>query len=422
MSTPDVATSTARYLEQAEEYGAHNYHPLPIVVSHAFGAWVTDVDGKRYLDCLAAYSALNFGHGHPVLIDAAKAQLDRVTLTSRAFHNDRLGPFLEGLAKLAGKEMVLPMNTGAEAVESGIKIARAWGYRVKGVEQGRAKIIVANGNFHGRTTTIISFSDDPDARADFGPYTPGFVSVPYGDIDALAAAIDDDTVAVLLEPIQGEAGIIIPPDEYLPAVRRLTRDANVLFIADEIQSGLGRTGATFQCENAGVIPDLYLLGKALGGGIVPVSAVVGDANVIGVIRPGEHGSTFGGNPLAAAVGLAVVGLLETGDYQRRAAALGARLRERLDAPRRTRRRLRALGRPLGGCRHRPRAGDRTRGGGAARGARRAGEGHPRLHHPARPADRHRARRARLGRRPAGGGARGAARLKVVPSGTISRWR
>jgi ornithine--oxo-acid transaminase len=325
-----VTGQTARYLEQADQFGAHNYHPLPIVVSEAFGAWVTDVDGKRYLDCLAAYSALNFGHGHPVLIDAAKAQLDRLTLTSRAFHNDKLGPFLEGLATLAGKEMVLPMNTGAEAVESAIKVARAWGYRVKGVAPGRAKIIVADGNFHGRTTTIISFSDDPDARADFGPYTPGFVSVPYGDVAAIAAAIDDDTVAVLLEPIQGEAGIIIPPDEYLPEVRRLTRDANVLFIADEIQSGLGRTGATFQCENAGVIPDLYLLGKALGGGIVPVSAVVGDASVLGVLRPGEHGSTFGGNPLAAAVGLAVVGLLETGDYQRRAATLGSHLRARLD--------------------------------------------------------------------------------------------
>ncbi|AYF97948.1 ornithine--oxo-acid transaminase [Protaetiibacter intestinalis] len=329
--TAELASETARYLEQAEEYGAHNYHPLPIVVSEAFGAWVTDVDGKRYLDCLAAYSALNFGHGHPVLVDAAKAQLDRVTLTSRAFHNDRLGPFLEGLAKLAGKQMVLPMNTGAEAVESAVKIARAWGYRVKGVEPGRAKIIVAEGNFHGRTTTIISFSTDPEARADFGPYTPGFVAVPYGDADALAAAIDDDTVAVLIEPIQGEAGIIIPPDEYLPEVRRLTRSSNVLFIADEIQSGLGRTGATFQCDNAGVIPDLYLLGKALGGGIVPVSAVVGDADVLGVLRPGEHGSTFGGNPLAAAVGLAVVGLLESGDYQRRAAALGEHLRGRLEA-------------------------------------------------------------------------------------------
>jgi len=221
------------------------------------------------------------------------------------------------------------MNTGAEAVESAIKIARAWGYRVKGVEHDRAKIIVADGNFHGRTTTIISFSNDPDARADFGPYTPGFVSVPYGDAAALEAALDDDVVAVLLEPIQGEAGIIVPPADYLPAVRRMTRERNVLFIADEIQSGLGRTGATFQCDNAGVIPDLYLLGKALGGGIVPVSAVVGDHDVLGVLRPGEHGSTFGGNPLAAAVGLAVVGLLETGDYQRRAAALGEHLLARL---------------------------------------------------------------------------------------------
>ncbi|QEO08974.1 ornithine--oxo-acid transaminase [Protaetiibacter larvae] len=331
MNDPLLVPTTARYLAQAEEFGAHNYHPLPVVVAEAFGAWVTDVDGRRYLDCLAAYSALNFGHGHPVLVDAAKAQLDRVTLTSRAFHNDRLGPFLEGLAKLAGKQLVLPMNTGAEAVESAIKVARAWGYRVKGVEHDRAKIIVADGNFHGRTTTIISFSNDPEARADFGPYTPGFVSVPYGDAAALAAALDDDVVAVLLEPIQGEAGIIIPPDDYLPAVRRLTRDAGVLFIADEIQSGLGRTGATFQCDNAGVIPDLYLLGKALGGGIVPVSAVVGDAEVLGVLRPGEHGSTFGGNPLAAAVGLAVVGLLESGEYQRRAARLGVQLRERLDA-------------------------------------------------------------------------------------------
>jgi len=324
-----TSSTSKRYLEQVEEFGAHNYHPLDVVVSEGFGAWVTDVDGKRYLDCLAAYSAINFGHGHPVLVDAAKAQLDRITLTSRAFHNDKLGPFLEGLAKLCGKEMVLPMNTGAEAVESAIKIARAWGYRVKGVEHDRAKIIVADGNFHGRTTTIISFSNDPDARADFGPYTPGFVSVPYGDAAALEAALDDDVVAVLLEPIQGEAGIIVPPADYLPAVRRLTKERNVLFIADEIQSGLGRTGATFQCDNAGVIPDLYLLGKALGGGIVPVSAVVGDQDVLGVLRPGEHGSTFGGNPLAAAVGLAVVGLLETGDYQRRAAALGEHLLGRL---------------------------------------------------------------------------------------------
>ncbi len=312
-----------------EEHTAHNYHPLEVVVSHGDGAWVTDVTGRRYLDCLAAYSAVNFGHGHPVLVDAAKAQLDRITLTSRAFHNDRLGPFVAALAALAGKDMVLPMNTGAEAVESAIKVARAWGYRVKGVPQGRAKIIVADGNFHGRTTTLISFSDDPQSRADFGPFTPGFVSVPYGDAAALEAAIDENTVAVLLEPIQGEAGIIVPPADYLPAVRDITTRHGVLFIADEIQSGLGRTGATFQCDNVGVVPDLYLLGKALGGGIVPVSAVVGNADILGVLRPGEHGSTFGGNPLAAAVGLAVVGLLSTGEYQERARMLGGRLHARL---------------------------------------------------------------------------------------------
>ena len=317
--------STAAFIQTEEAHLAHNYHPLPVVVATADGAWVTDVDGKRYLDCLAAYSALNFGHGYAPLIEVAKAQLDRVTLTSRAFHNDQLGPFAEALAALAGKEMVLPMNTGAEAVESGIKIARAWGYRVKGVPEGKAKIIVMDGNFHGRTTTIISFSNDPDARADFGPYTPGFVSVPYGDAGALEAAIDDDTVAVLIEPIQGEAGILIPPPEYLREVRRITRAHNVLFIADEIQSGLGRTGATFECENVGVIPDLYLLGKALGGGIVPVSAVVGNADILGVLKPGQHGSTFGGNPLAAAVGLAVVRLLATGEMQARARMLGERL-------------------------------------------------------------------------------------------------
>ncbi len=322
-----ISTSsiTGAAIEVENEHLAHNYHPLPVVVATAEGAWVTDVDGKRYLDCLAAYSAVNFGHGYKPLIDAAKAQLDRVTLTSRAFHNDQLGPFAAELAALAGKDMVLPMNTGAEAVESGIKLARAWGYRVKGVPEGQATIIVMDGNFHGRTTTIISFSNDEDARRDFGPYTPGFVSVPYGDSAALEAAIDDTTVAVLVEPIQGEAGILIPPAGYLRAVRQITRDRNVLFIADEIQSGLGRTGATFECDNAGVVPDLYLLGKALGGGIVPVSAVVGNTDIIGVLKAGEHGSTFGGNPLAAAVGLAVVRLLATGEMQSRARMLGERL-------------------------------------------------------------------------------------------------
>jgi ornithine--oxo-acid transaminase len=328
MTDLDIAlTGTTEAIAREEAHTAHNYHPLPVVVSSGEGAWVTDVEGKRYLDCLAAYSAVNFGHGHPVLLDAAKRQLEKITLTSRAFHNDQLGPFVTALAALAGKDMVLPMNTGAEAVESAIKVARAWGYRVKGVEHDKATIIVANGNFHGRTTTIVSFSDDPDAHNDFGPYTPGFVNVPYGDVAAIEAAIDQNTVAVLLEPIQGEAGILIPPAEYLPAVRELTTRNNVLFIADEIQSGLGRTGATFQCDNVGVVPDLYLLGKALGGGIVPVSAVVGNKDVLGVLRPGEHGSTFGGNPLAAAVGLAVVQLLETGEYQARAKALEAQLAE-----------------------------------------------------------------------------------------------
>ena len=318
-------------LRVEHDHLAHNYHPLEVVVTSGSGAWVTDVSGRRYLDCLAAYSAVNFGHGHPALVQAARDQLDRITLTSRAFHNDRLGPFAEALAALCGKEMMLPMNTGAEAVESAVKIARAWGYRVKGVAPNRATVIVADGNFHGRTTTIISFSADEQARADFGPFTPGFVSVPYGDAAALESAIErsaregSPVVAVLLEPIQGEAGIIVPPADYLPAVRAITERHGVLFIADEIQSGLGRTGSTFACDLVGVTPDLYVLGKALGGGIVPVSAVVGNRDILGVLRPGEHGSTFGGNPLACAVGLAVVELLETGQMQERAARLGVAL-------------------------------------------------------------------------------------------------
>ncbi|HEY0260229.1 MAG TPA: ornithine--oxo-acid transaminase [Lacisediminihabitans sp.] len=320
-----TASDAAALIREEEEHIAGTYHPLPVVIATGDGAWVTDVDGRRYLDCLAAYSAVNFGHGHPLLVAAAKAQLDRVTLTSRAFHNDRLGPFVTALARLAGKDMVIPMNTGAEAVESGLKVARAWGYRVKGVADGQANIVVADGNFHGRTIAIVGFSNDPVAREGFGPFAPGFRSVPFGDAAAIEAAIDENTVAVLVEPIQGEAGVVVPPADYLPAVREITSRRNVLFIADEIQSGLGRTGATFQCDNVGVVPDLYLLGKALGGGIVPVSAVVGNADIIGVLRPGEHGSTFGGNPLAAAVGLAVIGMLETGEYQRRSKELGERL-------------------------------------------------------------------------------------------------
>jgi ornithine--oxo-acid transaminase len=323
MTSPAVA--------EAERYTAHNYHPLPVVVAAAEGAWVTDVDGRRYLDCLAGYSALNFGHRHPALISAAREQLDRVTLTSRAFLHDQFGPFCRELAELCRTDLTLPMNSGAEAVETAIKVARKWGYRVKGVPDGAATIVVAANNFHGRTTTIISFSTDPEARADYGPYTPGFRVVPYGDLAALADAVDETTVAVLLEPIQGEAGVLVPPAGYLPGVRRLCTERTVLFVADEIQSGLGRTGETFACDHEGVVPDLYVLGKALGGGVVPVSAVVGRREVLGVLRPGEHGSTFGGNPLACAVGRAVIELLASGDYQRRARELGAVLHERLGA-------------------------------------------------------------------------------------------
>ncbi|MBF4136230.1 MULTISPECIES: ornithine--oxo-acid transaminase [Streptomyces] len=328
-SSPAPGSATAEAIDAAEAHSAHNYHPLPVVVASAEGAWMTDVDGKRYLDLLAGYSALNFGHANPRLIAAAKAQLDRVTLTSRAFFHDRFAAFCEELAALCGKDMVLPMNTGAEAVETAVKTARKWGYRVKGVPDGAARIVVASGNFHGRTTTIVSFSTDEEARADYGPYTPGFDVVPYGDAAALEAALTDGTVAVLLEPIQGEAGVLVPPAGYLRRVRELTAERNVLFIADEIQSGLGRTGRTFACEHEGVVPDLYLLGKALGGGVVPVSAVVGDSDVLGVFRPGEHGSTFGGNPLACAVALEVIAMLRTGEYQARATELGTRLHNAL---------------------------------------------------------------------------------------------
>ena len=321
----DSATRGADSATPGEAHVAHNYHPLPVMIARAEGAWVTDVEGKRYLDLLAAYSAVNFGHRHPALVAAATEQLGRVTLVSRAFQSDRLEPFAAALAELAGKDLVLPMNTGAEAVETGIKVARAWGYRVKGIAAGKARIIVAAGNFHGRTTTIVSFSDDEQARDDFGPYTPGFDVVPYGDAEAIAAAITDDTAAVLVEPIQGEAGVVIPPEGYLRRIREICDEKNVLFIADEIQAGLGRVGETFACDREGVVPDLYLLGKALGGGILPVSAVVGNTDVLGVIRPGEHGSTFGGNPLAAAVGLRVVEMMQTGEFQERARALGAHL-------------------------------------------------------------------------------------------------
>ncbi|MFE5808513.1 ornithine--oxo-acid transaminase [Streptomyces sp. NPDC056491] len=323
-------STTADAIRSADAHSAHNYHPLPLVVASAEGAWMTDVEGRRYLDMLAGYSALNFGHGNRRLIDAARAQLERVTLTSRAFHHDRFADFCTELAALCGKDMVLPMNTGAEAVETAVKTARKWGYEVKGVPDGHAKIVVAADNFHGRTTTIVSFSTDHEARDHFGPYTPGFEIVPYGDLTALAHAVTENTVAVLLEPIQGEAGVLVPPAGYLSSVRELTRERNVLFMADEIQSGLGRTGRTFACEHEGVVPDVYILGKALGGGVVPVSAVVADRDVLGVFRPGEHGSTFGGNPLACAVALEVIAMLRTGEFQGRATELGEHLHRELN--------------------------------------------------------------------------------------------
>jgi ornithine--oxo-acid transaminase len=317
-------------IELAEEHSAHNYHPLPVVIASAQGAWVTDVAGRHLLDCLAGYSALNFGHCHPEIVAAAHEQLDRVTLVSRAFHHDQFGPFCAELAELTGKDAVIPMNSGAEAVETAIKVARKWGYTVKGIPPHEATIIVAEGNFHGRTTTIVSFSDDDAARDHFGPYTPGFVSVDYGSVEAIRAAITPHTAAILIEPIQGEGGVLIPPEGYLRGVRELATEHNVLMLADEVQSGLARTGRTFACDHENVVPDIYILGKALGGGILPVSAIAADAGITGVLRPGEHGSTFGGNPLACAVGRSVVRLLSTGEFQARSAELGEILRVELE--------------------------------------------------------------------------------------------
>jgi ornithine--oxo-acid transaminase len=322
--------SAAQLSAQAEVHSAHNYEPLPVVIATAKGAWVTDVEGRRYLDMLAAYSAINFGHRHPRLVAAAQHQLERVTLVSRAFQHDQFGPFCAELAAMAGMEMVLPMNTGAEAVETAIKTARKWGYEVKGVPANEAVIIAFEGNFHGRTTTIVSFSTDPDARDSYGPYTPGFRVVPYGDPEALAAAMDDRVVGVLVEPIQGEAGVIVPPPGFLTKVRDLCSQWGALMIADEIQSGLGRTGTTFACEHEDVVPDMYVLGKALGGGIVPVSAVVSSAEVLGVFKPGQHGSTFGGNPLGCAIAREVIAMLNTGEFQERSAKLGTHLHDRLN--------------------------------------------------------------------------------------------
>jgi ornithine--oxo-acid transaminase len=324
-------TDAAEYIAIEDRWGAHNYHPLDIVVDHARGAWVYDVAGKRYLDCLSAYSAVNQGHCHPAILAAMVEQAHRVTLTSRAFRNEELPLFSEEVAKLCGMETVLPMNTGAEAVETAIKAARRWGYRVKGIPEGQAEIVVFQNNFHGRTTTIVSFSSEAAYRADFGPFTPGFRLIPFGDIDALRAAITPNTCAVLMEPIQCEAGILIPPDGYLRAAADLCREHNVLFMADEIQTGLGRTGRTFACDHENVHPDVYILGKALAGGFYPVSAVASSREVLGLLEPGSHGSTFGGNPLGCAVARAALRVLREEKLAERSAELGAWFLEQVRA-------------------------------------------------------------------------------------------
>lgn len=330
-SDPTSRLNSAQHIELTERYVAHNYHSLPVAITRGEGIWVTDVNGRRYMDFLSAYSALNFGHCNRELIDAAKLQLDKLTLTSRAFYNDQLGAFCEQLTKFCQMEAALPMNSGAEGVEAALKTARKWGHLRRGIPQERGKILVCANNFHGRTITLISFSTDPQARRDYGPWTPGFEIIEFGNSEALECAIDSQTIAFLMEPIQGEAGIIIPPHGYLRRVREICTQHNVLWIADEIQSGLGRTGQTFACDHEGVRPDLLILGKALGGGIMPISAVVGRWDVLGVFKPGDHGSTFGGNPLACAIGQKVLQVLGRGEYQENSRKLGAYLRSRLDA-------------------------------------------------------------------------------------------
>ena len=295
------STESQNCLEMIETYGANNYHPLPIIISQAKGVWVKDLEGRRYMDMLSAYSALNHGHRHPKVIKSLTEQAKKVTLTSRAFNNDQIGPFFKELCEFTGFEMTLPMNTGAEAVETALKAVRKWGYKVKGVPEGKAEIIVCSNNFHGRTISVISFSTEPQYKDGFGPFTPGFKVVPYGNLEELKAAINPNTVAFLVEPIQGEAGIIVPPAGFLKAAYDICKANRVLFVADEIQTGFGRTGKKFCCEHEGVKPDMMILGKALGGGVMPVSAVVSSKEILGVFNPGDHGSTFGGNPLACAV-------------------------------------------------------------------------------------------------------------------------
>ena len=326
----DRPGSSATLIAETERVSAPNYSPLPVVIARAEGVWAWDVEGRKYLDCISAYSSLNQGHRHPRIVRALVEQADRLTLTSRAVHNDRMGPFLAKLCELAGFEMALPMNTGAEAVETAIKLARKWAYRVKRVPQDGAEIVACRDNFHGRTTTIVGFSSEPQYREDFGPYSAGFRLVDFGDIEQLRAALSSNTAAFLVEPIQAEAGIILPPDGYLAAARALCRERNVLFVLDEIQTGLGRTGKLFAHQHEpGAMPDLLILGKALGGGVYPVSAVLASRAIMTLLKPGDHGSTFGGNPLASAVGAAALDVLVEERLTERAAELGAHLRAAL---------------------------------------------------------------------------------------------
>ncbi|MFB4162180.1 ornithine--oxo-acid transaminase [Geomicrobium sp. JSM 1781026] len=315
-------STSKQLIDQHDRYGAPNYLPLPVVISEGSGSWVTDSEGNQYLDMLSAYSAVNQGHRHPHIINALKAQADRLTLSSRAFHNDQIGPFYEKLSTLTGKEKILPMNTGAEAVETALKAARRWGYRVKGIPTNQAEIIVCTDNFHGRTMAAVSLSSNEEYQADFGPLLPGITVIPYGDAEALEAAISKNTAAFIFEPIQGEAGILLPPDGYLKAVREVCDKHDVLMIADEIQCGLGRSGKMFACDHENISPDMFILGKALGGGVMPISAVCADADILGLFEPGSHGSTFGGNPLACAVSLAALEVIEDEQLPARADSLG----------------------------------------------------------------------------------------------------
>ncbi|HUN22974.1 MAG TPA: ornithine--oxo-acid transaminase [Anaerolineales bacterium] len=324
--TSQLPTTPSEFIALDETYSAHNYHPLDVVISRAEGIWLYDVNGKRYLDCLSAYSAVNQGHCHPAIVQALVAQAHKVTITSRAFRNDQMGLFLQKLCNLIGYEMALPMNSGAEAVETAIKAVRKWGYQHKGIPTDQAEIIVCDGNFHGRTTTIIGFSSEAQYRADFGPFAPGFVRIPYGDLNALQSAINPRTAGFLVEPIQGEGGVIVPSAGYLSQAAALCRANQVLLVADEIQTGLGRTGKWLASAHEGVRPDVVILGKALGGGVYPVSAVLADRAVLGLFRPGDHGSTFGGNPLAAAVGQAALQVLQDEHLVERSAELGEYLR------------------------------------------------------------------------------------------------